>query len=99
MKQLILISSLMISLIALFTSCRGDGENVQVTGFLSEQGITTYQYGTHVITTTAEVFALRSSDVNLDDYVGMTVTVRGNEIDGYPVDGGPIYIEVFEVSQ
>ncbi|WP_339341950.1 hypothetical protein [uncultured Polaribacter sp.] len=55
--------------------------------------MTTYQYGTH----TASGYALRSSAVHLDDYVNQNITVFGYKIDGYPVDGGPDYIEVEEI--
>ena len=67
--------------------------NVEATGVIQKQGITTYQYGTHVITG----YALRSSSINLDDYIGQNVTVVGPLIEGYPVDGGPEYIEVEEI--
>ena len=68
-------------------------DNIEITGTIQEQGMTTYQYGTH----TASGYALRSSAVNLDDYVNQNVTVVGCKIDGYPVDGGPDYIEVEEI--
>jgi hypothetical protein len=66
---------------------------IEITGTLKEQGITTYQYGTHTIAG----YALRSSVVILDDYINQNVTVVGYKIDGYPVDGGPDFIEVEEI--
>jgi hypothetical protein len=71
----------------------GNPDNIEITGTIQEQGITTYQYGTH----TVSGYALRSNAVNLDDYVNQNVTVVGYKIDGYPVDGGPDYIEVQEI--
>jgi len=67
--------------------------NVEVSGVLEELGITTFQYGTHTI----GGYALRSSSVSLDDFVGQSVTVVGTKIAGYPVDGGPEYLDVTEV--
>lgn len=84
----------------LFTSCvkvsksSSNSSSVEIYGLLQKQGITTYQYGTHTI----GGYALRSSTVNLDDYLNKYVTVHGHKIDGYPVDGGPDYIEVKSVS-
>ena len=71
----------------------GNPDNIEITGTIQEQGMTTYQYGTH----TASGYALRSSAVHLDDYVNQNITVFGYKIDGYPVDGGPNYIEVEEI--
>ena len=67
---------------------------VEINGKLLEQGMTTYQYGTHILSG----YALRSSTINLDNYVNQDVTVFGYEISGYPVDGGPIYIEVEQIN-
>ncbi len=43
---------------------------MEITGTIQQQGITSYQYGTHTITTTNdEFYALKSETVDLDDYV------------------------------
>lgn len=63
-------------------------------GLLRQQGPTTYMYGTHVISGEGQFYALRSSRVNLDNYVGRTVTVKGHKVEGYPVENGPEYIDV-----
>ena len=42
-------------------------------------------------------YALRSSSVNLDDFLNKEVVVRGSFVEGYPVDGGPEYIDVKEI--
>ncbi len=70
---------------------------IELTGSLTVQGITTYQYGTHVLSTDSEFYALQSDKVNLDDFVNTVVTIKGNKIEGYPVDGGPDYIKVVEL--
>lgn len=40
------------------------------------------------------LLALQSNTVNLDDYVGRLVEIRGARVDGYPVDGGPPLVNV-----
>ena len=50
-------------------------------------------YGTHVISG----YALRSNTILLDNYINYNVTIVGYKIDGYPVDGGPDYIEVTDI--
>ena len=77
------------------SACQDDVQpiRIEVTGTIQEQGITTYQYGTHTISG----YALKSETINLDDYVNQNVTIVGYKIDGYPVDGGPDYIEVEEI--
>ena len=67
-----------------------NSNNVEITGTIQKQGITIYQYGTHTISG----YALRSSSITLDDYVNQMVTIVGQKIEGYPVDGGPEYIDV-----
>ena len=70
-----------------------DHGKIEVSGTIQKQGITTYQYGTHIISG----YAIRSSSIILDDYINKEVTIKGYKIDGYPVDGGPDYIEVEEI--
>ena len=67
--------------------------NIKITGTIYKQGITTYQYGTHVI----KNYALRSNSIDLDLYIDSVITVVGDKIDGYPVEGGPDYIEVKKI--
>lgn len=71
----------------------GNPDNIEITGTIQKQGITSYQYGTHTISG----HALRSNSIDLDNYVNQNITVSGYKIDGYPVDGGPDYIEVEEI--
>lgn len=66
-------------------------------GLLKKTGVTTYQYGTHTISNEGKTYALNSSVFNLDNYINKIVTVKGEKIKGYPVDGGPEFIDVKEV--
>ena len=65
----------------------------EITGMIQKQGVTSYQYGTHVISG----HALRSNLVILEDFINRDVTIIGYKIDGYPLDGGPVYIEVTDI--
>ena len=95
----ILILSLFTAVITSCSSMRNTGgsETVSLTGNLQKMGITTYQYGTHTINSGGKPYALKSSSLNLDTYVDKQVTLRGNKVSGYPLEGGPDLIEVSEV--
>jgi hypothetical protein len=79
-------------------SCKKGTDSITVTstGIIQKQGITTYQYGSHVLTDVngKTIYALRCSRYNLDNYVNRKVDIIGQKITGYPIDGGPDYIEV-----
>jgi hypothetical protein len=82
-----------------FLSCekeifKSDG-TVELSGTLAKQGITTYMYGSHVMSG----YALKSNTIDLDDYLNKSITIVGKKIEGYPVDGGPDYLEVIKVKE
>ncbi|GAB2777547.1 hypothetical protein GCM10010465_25400 [Actinomadura fibrosa] len=70
---------------------------MEYTGTIKEQGITSYQYGTHTLTTGNGFYALKSEAVDLDEYIDKKVMVVAEKIEGYPVDGGPEYLLVLKV--
>lgn len=72
---------------------------IEITGVIEEQGITSYQYGTHTLTNDENIFAVKSDSLDLDEYLNQKVTVRAYKIEGYPVDGGPEYFNVVEVTE
>ena len=41
---------------------------IEVSGILQKQGITTYQYGTHIIISNDKQYALKSSTLDLDKH-------------------------------
>lgn len=92
---------LFLFLLILTLSCKKGTEfcSVKSSGIIHAQGITTYMYGTHVLVdnTGKTVFALRSNTVNLDQYIDKKVEIKGNKVKGYPVDGGPEYLDVSDV--
>lgn len=71
---------------------------MEITGTIQEQGITSYQYGTHTITTIDDDFyALKSDAVDLNAYLDEEITIVAEKIAGYPLSGGPDYLLVLEV--
>lgn len=74
-------------------------ESFEVTGTIQEQGITSYQYGTHTLTNEETFYALKSETVNLDKYIGQEVRVIAVEIEGYPLEGGPPYLLVLKLNE
>ena len=68
-------------------------------GIIRKQGTTSYMYGTHILVDDdgRTLYALKSDRIKLDPYVGRKVTVSGELIKGYPVEGGPTYLNVDSV--
>jgi hypothetical protein len=69
-------------------------------GTITRPEVTTYMYGTHALVEAGSKrtsYALSSKTIDLDRYVGRYVHVSGSQVPGYPVDGGPPYLEVFKV--
>ena len=84
----------------LFSTCNNIQETgIEVTGIVEEQGITSYQYGTHTLTNDKNYFAIKSDSFDLNTYLNKEVTVRAYKIEGYPVDGGPEYLNVVEIKE
>ena len=83
-------------------NCENDPGNkdlMEIKGIIQEQGITSYQYGTHTLTAGDDFYALRSKTLNLDEFIGEEVTISAEKIKGYPVDGGPEFLEVEKVEK
>lgn len=89
---------LFVFIIVLTLSCNKDTEfgSTKSSGGMQVQGMSTYMYGTHILTDNAgkTLYALRSKTVDLDKYNNKNVEIKGNKIKGYPVDGGPEYLDV-----
>jgi hypothetical protein len=102
MKSLVILSGLFLVLFTATCNNATDNEqsktdNMEVTGTIQQQGITSYQYGTHTLTNDDTFYALKSEAVNLDDYIDEEVTIIVRKIEGYPLEGGPEYLLVLEV--
>lgn len=90
---------LLLLILLAVNSCEKKVGFLHFTGTLEKQGMTTYQYGTHVISNGSVTYALRSQKINLDLYKGKTVEILGTKIEGYPIESGPEYLEVEKVIQ
>lgn len=98
-RYLIVLGVLVGLLAACGTTREVDPNLMVVEGILKKQGITTYQYGTYTISGEDGFFALSSSEVELEPYVDQEVEIRATKIEGYPVDGGPVYLQVQAVKE
>jgi hypothetical protein len=65
-------------------------------GTIRRQGMTTYQYGEFVLIHPDRhiICAMREGQVKLEERVGQYVKIEGSMIPGYPIDGGPDYVEI-----
>lgn len=70
---------------------------VTASGTIEKLGMTTFQYGTHLLKADNKTYALKSAAINLDTYLDKKVTIKGKKVAGYPVDGGPELVDVTSV--
>lgn len=70
------------------------GESVTVQGTVAKMGMTTFQYGTHLLEAGEKSYALKAENINLDNYLNKKVTIKGKKVPGYPVEGGPDFVDV-----
>lgn len=104
MRTIKLLASLLILVSLSIISCKvqtpeANENGNSYTGTIAATGITTYQYGSHTLSlpNSSVFYALRSSSLDLDKHIGKSVKVITTQIEGYPVDGGPLYFEVHSV--
>lgn len=71
-------------------------EKVIVSGKLEKLQASVWQYGSHILKNNEGklLYALESSKIKLDNYAGQIVYLEGSKIEGYPVEGGPLFLEV-----
>jgi len=99
MKKIVLLLVVGLAIAGCSTVKSGTDQNLVVLqGKVEPLGMSTFQYGTHVISAANIIYALKSSKVNLKEYEGKEVTVKGLKVAGYPIDGGPEFIDVQEVT-
>lgn len=65
-------------------------------GTVAPLEMSTWMYGTNMLTKDSKIVVSLIADKNikLDDYNGKKVEVTGELKEGYPIDGGPEYLEV-----
>ncbi|WP_400263014.1 hypothetical protein ACFX5U_08075 [Sphingobacterium sp. SG20118] len=96
----ILIFSILIGILSSCSSMKDttDITSVSLIGIITPLGMTTFQYGTHMIKAENKTYVLKSSNVQLNDYVNRSVSLIGKKVPGYPLEGGPELIEVSQIS-
>lgn len=97
-----LISFASAALFFMATNCDNKTSNqnsMEVTGIIEPIGMTTWQYGSHTISTEEEFYALKSEKIDLTKFDGKRVTMKGIKVEGYPVDNGPVFIDVQEIKE
>ncbi|MDT0690808.1 hypothetical protein RM549_13500 [Salegentibacter sp. F188] len=99
-----ILTTITAGILILFTSTCSNtsGDNsalMEVTGTVEASGITSYQYGTHTLTSSEKKYALKSTNIDLSDYEGETVKISGEKIEGYPVENGPEYLDVQKIER
>jgi hypothetical protein len=83
------------------TTVENKSKGVSASGIIQLQGITTYQYGTHVLLDVNgnTLYALKSDILKLNNYLGKKVELQGMPVEGYPLEGGPDYLEVLTIHE
>jgi hypothetical protein len=99
MKKPVFVAVVLALALTLAAPALAQEESALATGMLERQGITTYQYGTHIVSDEASgaFYALSSDVLDLDSYVGQRVTIYGIPAPGYgsgQVEGGPPLVYV-----
>jgi hypothetical protein len=76
-------------------------QGISASGIVQQQGVTTYQYGTHILVDVNgnTIYALKSDVVPLNNYMGKKVELQGIPVEGYPIEGGPEYLEVVTIHE
>lgn len=92
---------IMLLFLAVFSGCSAVnnsssiGKNViRLSGMIEKRGVTSYQYGTHLINAEGKTYAIQSESINLDKFVDRKVEITCRKVSGYPVDGGPELLRV-----
>ncbi|AVR44649.1 hypothetical protein C7S20_04885 [Christiangramia fulva] len=99
MKTLSIVGFNIIFLFAIACGSSSQSVATEYTGTIEPAGITSYQYGTHRLITDDETYALKSEKVDLNKYEGKKVTLTAEKVEGYPVDGGPIFLNVMTIKE
>lgn len=79
---------------AITSSCVDRSDRLELTGNLEPLGLTSFQYGSHQLISEDSSFALRSSSIDLTKYEFKRVHIVGVKVDGYPIENGPLLIEI-----
>ncbi len=93
---------LFLILVAAFASCKhgstNDNATTTVNGRINPKGTTSYNYGTHLVTTSAyNAYLVESTSINLDSYDGDSVQVVMKDM-GIRQNPGPELYNVIQIT-
>ena len=76
-------------------------KTITAQGTIQPLEVSIWMYGTHYLEDEDDnvLYALSSNTVSLHDYNGKKVEVQGSLKEGYPIDGGPPYMEVDAIKE
>ena len=98
MKKTIFLFILVSTIVGCKTIKPSSEKNVLILkGTVEKMGMSTFQYGTHLLKADNKTYALKTATIKLDDYVGKEVSIKGSKVEGYPVENGPELIDVKKV--
>jgi hypothetical protein len=97
MRKIIFISSLILFLVSCDSSVESNN-SFSIVGFLKKIDTSTWQYGTHTLNDQQgkPIYALRSSNLNLDDFNNKMVRIIGEKIKHH-IGSGPIYVDAISI--
>lgn len=99
MKQILIL--LMLGFVA--AGCSTTKQNntagaVELSGKLEEMGMTTFQYGSHILVSSGKIYALKSN-LDLTKFLNKEVKIKGSKVAGYPIENGPDLIDVTSITE
>ncbi|HKJ33821.1 MAG TPA: hypothetical protein VKA34_18460 [Balneolales bacterium] len=76
-------------------------DTVSSSGILQKNSISTWQYGSFLLNDNngKPMYALKSLKIDLSLYTSQKVKISGIKIKGYPVDGGPVFLNVTSIQR
>lgn len=89
--------------LTLLTACgiisNNSADTVSSTGMLQKIEVTSWQYGSFQLNDNNghPLYALKSSKIDLSKFTSQQVKITGIKVKGYPVDGGPVFLNVTNI--
>jgi hypothetical protein len=99
--NLLKISVFIILYVTIFSCGKSRYNTICKSGIFKEAGITTYQYGSHILTDAAgkTLLALDVKNIQPDSFLNKNVNIEGTYTEGYPIDGGPDFITLTHIEK
>jgi len=97
MKKLVLMGLFLIVLASCSSSTVENNNLITKNGILTKIEMSTWMYGSYILSDEngKPIVALKENEnIEFEKYNGEKVEVKGELIEGYPLDGGPEYLSV-----